>query len=174
MRKKILNYAKPFSIICGKKREIMRNYAITCCAVAQSRVLRTAWVPYGNMETLTPHSSKISRFITMKLCKYYNVGGTNTCAKFGWNPPARGRSTHTWNIHFLWLFFLPSFLLVFFSCAPAQAKRREIISHTMAQKTQVSLRRCPHSKCFSLFWRFGGHFAPNPQNFAPSREIPAK
>jgi len=31
------------------------------------------------------------------------VGETNTIAKFGWNPSARGRSTHTWNIHFLWL-----------------------------------------------------------------------
>ena len=68
---------------------------ITCCAVARSRVLRTAWVPYGNMETLTPHSSETSEFITMKLCTFDYVGETNTFAKFGWNPPARGRSTHT-------------------------------------------------------------------------------
>ena len=68
---------------------------ITCCAVAQRRVLRTAWVPYGNMETLTPHSSETSEFITMKLCTFDYVGETNTFAKFGWNPPARDRSTHT-------------------------------------------------------------------------------
>jgi len=78
--------------------------------IALSRVLRTALVPYGNMETSTPHSSETSQVITMKLCMFDYVRETNTCAKFGWNPPTRGRSTHTWNIHFLWLFFLPAFL----------------------------------------------------------------
>jgi len=97
----------------------------------------------------------------MKFCRFDYVHETNTCAKFGCIPPAGGRSTHTWNIHFLWL-FLPSCL--FFSCAPAQAKRIEIISRTMAQKTQFGVRKCPPSKCFSLIWRFGGHIAPKPPN----------
>jgi len=69
--------------------------AITCSAVALSRVLRTALVPYGNMEYSTPHSSETSQVMTMKLCTFDYVRETNTCAKFGWNPPARGRSTHT-------------------------------------------------------------------------------
>jgi len=40
----------------------------TCSAVALSRVLRTALLPYGNMETSTPHSSETSQVRTMKLC----------------------------------------------------------------------------------------------------------
>jgi len=88
---------------------------ITCSAVALSRVLRTALVLYGNMETSTPHSTETSQAITMKLCTFDHVRKTNTCAKCGWNPPARGYSTHTWNIHFWWLFFLPAFLP---SCLP--------------------------------------------------------
>jgi len=84
---------------------------ITCSAAALSRVLRTALVPYGNMETSTPHRSETSQVITtMKLCTFDYVRETNTCAKFGWIPRTRGRSPHTWNIHFLWLFFLPSYL----------------------------------------------------------------
>jgi len=121
-------------------------------------MLRTAWVPDGNMETSIPHSSETPQVIRMKLCRFNYVRETNTCTKFGWNPPARGCSTHTWNLHFLWLFFLPAFQP--FSCTPAQAKRIEIISHKMAQKTQFGVRKCPPSKCFSLSWRFGGQFAP--------------
>jgi len=113
----------------GRLRHSPRVRAITCSTVALSRVLRAALVPYGNMETSTPHSSVTSQVITMKFCTFEYVRETNTCAKFGWNPAASGRSTHTWNIHFLWLFFLPS-CLPFFSCALAQAKRIEIISRT--------------------------------------------
>jgi len=47
-----------------------------------SRVLRTALVPYDNMETLTPHTSETYQVITMKLCTADNVRVTNTCAKF--------------------------------------------------------------------------------------------
>ena len=118
------------------------------------------------METLTPHSSETSGFITMKLCTFDYVGETNTFAKFGWNPPARGRSTHTWNIHFLWLFFLPS-LLPFFSCAPAQTKRIEIIWRTMAQKTQFGVRKCPPSKCFFSILTFWGSFSPKTPKISP-------
>jgi len=65
---------------------------ITCSAVALSRVLRTALVPHDNMGTSTPHSSDTSEVIwKMKLCTFDNVRETNACAKFGWNPPARGR-----------------------------------------------------------------------------------
>jgi len=56
---------------------------ITCSAVALSRVLRTALVPYGNMETSTPHSSETSQVITMKFCTFDNVREKNTCTKFG-------------------------------------------------------------------------------------------
>jgi len=82
---------------------------ITCSAV----MLRTALIPYGNLETSTPHSCETSQVVTMKPCTFDYVRETNTCAKFGWNPPARGRSTHTWNIHFLWLLhaFLPFLFL---------------------------------------------------------------
>jgi len=52
-------------------------------------------VSYGNMETSTPHSSETSQVITIQLCTFDNVRETNTFAKFGWNPPAKGRSTHT-------------------------------------------------------------------------------
>jgi len=83
----------------------VRSMSIT----ALSRVLRTALVPYGNMENSTPHSSETSQVITTTFCTIDNVRKKNTFVKFGWNPPARGRSTHTWNIHFLWLFFLPFF-----------------------------------------------------------------
>jgi len=86
-------------------------YYITCSAVALSRVLRTALVPYGNMETSTPQCSETSQVITMKLCKFDYVHETNTRAKFGWNPHTRSRTTHTWNIHFLWL--LPALLPLF-------------------------------------------------------------
>jgi len=135
----------------------------------KSRILRKAWVPYGNMETSTPHSSDTSQDIAMKLWMFDYVGKTNTFAKFGWNPPARGRSTHSWNIHFLWLFFLPSFLpscLLFLRTCTGQ-KRIEIISRSMAQKTQFGVRKCPPSKCFPLILRFGGHFVSKPPKFRP-------
>jgi len=149
----------------GRQEEKSQEVYITCSAVALSRVLRTTFVPYGNIDTSTPHSSETSQVITMKFCKFYYVRKTNTCAKFSWNPPASGRSKHTWNIHFLWLIFLPSCLL--FSCAPAQAKRIVIISRTMAQKTQFGVRKWPSSKCFSLIWRFGGYFAQKDPTFCP-------
>jgi len=141
---------------------------ITCSAVALSRVLKTA---LGNMETSTPHSSETSQVIAMKLRTFDNVRETNTCAEFGDNPLSRGRSTHTWNIHLLWLLpaFLPALLLFFLR------NRIEIISRTKTKKTQFGVRKYPPSKYFSLIWRFGGHFAQNPHNVLPSsREIPAK
>jgi len=49
-----------------------------CSAVALSRVLRTALVPYGNMETSTPYSSETSQVITMNLCMFHYVYETNT------------------------------------------------------------------------------------------------
>jgi len=148
-----------------------RATPITCSAVALSGVLRTALVPYGNMETSTPHSSETSQVITMKQCTFDNVRETNTCAMFGWNPPARGRSTNTWNIHFLWLLLA---LRPFLSCTTAKSKRIEIISRTIAQKTQFGIRNLSPSKCFALFCHLGVILSQNPQIFAPSREIPPK
>jgi len=69
----------------------------TLDAVALSRVLRTALVPYGNMETSTLHSSKTSQVITIKLCKFDYVRKTNTCVKFGWNPPVSYNATLIYN-----------------------------------------------------------------------------
>jgi len=107
-------------------------YPITCSAVALSSVqdgLGSLW-QHGNSKT-----SQLRNLSSYnELCTFDYVRENKTCAKYGWNPPARGRSTHTWNIHFLWLVFLPFLpLLLFFSCAPAQAKRIEQISRTMDQ-----------------------------------------
>jgi len=140
-----------------------RATPITCSAIALSTVWMTALVLYGNMKTSTPHSSETSQDVTTTFFMFDYVLETNTCTKLAWNSPARGSSTHTWNIHFLWLFFRPAFLPSF-SCAPAQAKGIHIISRTMAQKTQFEARKCPPSSSF--IWRFGGHFPQNPQNFA--------
>jgi len=143
-----------------------RKISITCCAVAQSRVLRKAWVPYGNIETSTPHSSATSHAITMRLCTFDNVREINTIAKFGWNRPL-GYVSRIREIYTSCDFFLPSCLPAFLSCAPALAKRIEIIPRTLAQKRQFGVRKCPPSKVFSLSWRFEGHFAPKPQTFRP-------
>jgi len=147
---------------------------ITCCAIAQSRVVRTAWVSYGNMETSTPHSSETSQVITMKLCTFDNVSKTNTFTKLGWNPPARGHSTHTFLVTSSFLpSFLPSFLL-FFSCAPAQSKRMEIVSRTIFSKDAVWRKEVPSQKMLFSHLTFWGHFAPKPPKCRLSREIPAK
>jgi len=146
---------------CGL-RKVKR---MTCGAVTPSRVLGRPGFLYGNMDITTPHGSEISQVITMKLCTFDHVRKTNTFAKFGWNPSARDCSTHTWNIHVLRLFFPLSCLLAFFSCAPAQAKRIEIISRTVAQKTQ---------QVFFSHLTFLGHFAPKLPQFYTGREIPAK
>ena len=141
---------------------------ITCCAVAQSRVLRTAWVPYGNMKTLTPHSSETSGFITMKLCTLITmVRQTHSLSLVEIRPlgvAPRIREIYT----------SCDFSSCLFSCAPAQAQRIEIISRTMAQKTQFGVRKCPTSKYFSLYRRFGGHFAPKPTKFRPQLGNPSQ
>jgi len=64
-----------------KKRTI--TICFTSGTVAPSRVLRTALVPYGNMDTSKPHSFETSEVITMKLCTFDYVRETNTFAKFG-------------------------------------------------------------------------------------------
>jgi len=67
----------------GDVHIIFRLYVITCCALAQSGVLRMAGFRYGNMETSTPRSSEISHVIMMILRKFDYVRATNTFAKFG-------------------------------------------------------------------------------------------
>jgi len=138
---------------------------VTCCAVAPSRVLRAAWVPYGNMETSTPRSSETSQVITMKLW----LGRSVEHIYQVWLASARYGSLHAYVHTSLPVTCLASWLPAFFSCAPAQAKRIAIISRTMAQKTQFSVRKCHRSKCIFLFWRFGYHSFPRLQNFAPSQ-----
>jgi len=152
--------------------DIEPNSFFTCGAVAPSKVLWSAWVPNGNMETLTPHSSETSHVITMNFARLIrSVRRTHLpslFAKFGWNLPARGRSTHTWNIYFLWVFSCPALLPSFyFSCAPAQAKRIEIISRTMAQKMQFRVRKYSPSKCFLSFDVLGVIFPKTPTISAP-------
>ena len=136
---------------------------ITCCAVAQSKVLSTAWVPYGNMETLTPHSFETSGLITMQLCTFDNVGETNTFAKFGWNPPARGRSTHTWNIHFLWLFFLPS---SFFLRTCTGQTDEDNFTHN-GSKDAVWREKVPSQQVFFSILTFWGSFCPQTPTISP-------
>jgi len=131
-------------------------------------VLRT--VPYRSMDNLTPHSSETSHVITVKLYIFHNVCKTNTIiAKCSWNPPASACSTHTF--YALLVAFLP---VILFSYAPAQAKRIEIISRTMAQKTPFDVRNCPPYKSFSPIWRLGMILPENLHKFDHSREFPAK
>jgi len=49
----------------------------------------------------------------MKLCTFDYVRETNAFAKFGWNPPARGHSIHTYVKYTLLVTFLPAFLPAF-------------------------------------------------------------
>jgi len=58
--------------------------------------------------------------------------------------------------------FLPSCL---FSCAPAQAKRGDNFTHNGSKDAFWREEVPAPSKCFSLIWRFGGHFAPKPPKF---------
>jgi len=87
---------------------------ITCIAVAFSRMLRTALVPYGNMDTLTPHSSETSQVITMKLwnfaCFITSVRQTHVPSLVGIRP--LGVAPHLREIYTSCDFssFLPSFL----------------------------------------------------------------
>jgi len=145
---------------------------ITCSAVALSRILRTALIPYGDMETSTPHSSETSKVITMKVCKFDNVRKTNTCAKFGCNSPARG---HTWNIHFLWLFFLPSFLSSCLpACLPAFFLRictgqtdTDIATHN-GSKDAVWRKEVPSQQVFFSHLTFWGSNCPKTPNMLPT------
>jgi len=155
-----------------KRNEVIIN----CSAVALSRLLRTALVPYGNMETSTPHSSETSQVITRKLCMFDYIRETKTFAKFGWNPPARGRSTHTWIIHFLWLFLIPAFLPAFsFSCAACTGQTdRDNFTHN-GLKDAVWRKEVPSQQVFFSQLTFWGSFCPQTTKISPpSREIPVK
>jgi len=93
----------------------------------------------------------------MKLCAFDYVRKTNTCAKFGWNLAARGRSTHTWNIHFLWLFFLPFFL-----------KKTDRDKFTQnGSKDAVWREEVLSQQVFFSHLTFWGLFCPKPPKFSP-------
>jgi len=153
-----------FSVHAWRFIELSRlSHTITFCAVTQSRVLRTSWVPYANMETSTPRSSETSQDITMNIARLItSVRRTHLPSLVRIRPlgvASRIREIYT-SCDFST--FLPFFLHL------SQAKRIEIISRTMAPKTQFGVKKC--LKCLAsvfLIWRFGGHFAPKPQNFAP-------
>jgi len=137
-------------------------------AVALSRVLRTALVPYGNMETSTPHSSETSQVITMKLCTFDYVRETNTFAKFGWKPRARGRSTHTWNIHFLYISaFLPSCLFFLRTCT-GQTDRDNFTQN--GSKDAVLCQEVPSQQVFFSHLTFWGSFCTKTSTISPPVE----
>jgi len=140
---------------------------ITCSALVLTRVLKTTLVLYCNMETSTPHSSESTQVITMKLCTFDYVCETNTCAKFGWNPPARGHSTHTWNIHF-WLFFLPSCLrtaFLFLRTCTVQTDR-DNFTHN-GSKDAVWRKEVSSREVFFSHLPFWGSFCPKAPTILP-------
>jgi len=135
---------------------------MTCSAVALSRVLRTALVPYGNKETSTSHRSKTFQVLTMKLCTFDYVRQTNTFAKFGWNPPTRVAPCVR-EIYTSCDFFLPACLfLLTCSCRTD----REYFAHNCS-KNAVWRRRCIPTMCCSPNGRFGDQFAQKPSKCRP-------
>jgi len=128
------------------------------------------------MVTSTPHSSETSQVITIQLCMFDYVREMNTFDKFGCNPPARGRSTNTWNIHFLWLLpsCLPAFL--FFSLRTCTGQTdRDNFTHSGSKDT-VWRKEVPSQQVFHSHLTFWGSFCPqNLQNFAPAgKSMPNK
>ena len=131
--------------------------------------LRTSWLPYSDVEILTPHCTETTQVILIQFCKSAYVGGTNKLAKFCSNLLASNRSTHTWIIHFFDISScLPSCL---FSRIPAQAERIEIFLRPMAQKTQFGARKWPRGVFY--FDVLGVSLPQTPKNFSTSREISA-
>jgi len=137
-----------------------------CCKTANisgsaSRVLKTALVPYDNMETSIPHSSETSQVITIKLCTFDYVRRTNTWAKFGWYPPARV-TAHTYVKYTLLVTFLPSWLpafLLFFLRTCTGQTDKDNFTHN-GSKDAVWRKKMPSQQVFSLIWRFWDKFAP--------------
>jgi len=110
-----------------------------------------------------PKPLKLQRWnFDLIFCTFDYVRETNRCAKFGWNPPARGRFTHT-------CVFSSWFLTAFFSCAPAQAKRIETNSRTMAQKTQFGVRSALPASVFLSFDVLGVILPKKPKISPPSK-----
>lgn len=76
--------------------------------------LRTSLFIYGNMRISTHIKFKLSSPVDFKFCKVDFVGEISVCVNFlYWNPSARGRSAHMWNILFwaflgLWVIFSSS------------------------------------------------------------------
>ena len=105
----------PFFGVNEMNGSINNTRFITCCAVAQSRVLRTAWVPYGNMETSTPHSSETSGFITMNFARYItSVRRTHLPSLVAIRPLEVAPLIREIYTSCDFSFFLPSFLIALF------------------------------------------------------------
>jgi len=114
-------------------------------------------IPYGNMETSTPHSSEASQVITMKLCTFDYVRETNTCAKFGW-------SLHTYVKYTLLVTCLPAFLPVFFSCTGQ--RDRDNFTHNCSSDA-VWRKEVPSKQVFFSNLTFWGSFCPKTSNISP-------
>jgi len=132
---------------------------ITCSAVALSRVLRTALVPYGNMETLTPHSSETSQVIMMKLCTFDYVRETNTCAKFGCTQEIYTSCEFS---SFL-LFFLTA--LFFLRTCTGQTDRDNFTQN--GSKDAVWRKEVPSQQVFFSHFPFLGSFCPKTPKISP-------
>jgi len=126
-------------------------------------------VPYGNRETSTPHSSITTQVITMKHCTFDHVRKTNTCAKFGWNPRAMGRFTHTLLVTLLPA-LLPYCLFCFLRTCTGQMDRASFTQN--GSKDAVWRDEVPSQQVFSYHLTFLGSFHPKTQTFCPQRGNP--
>jgi len=123
------------------------------------------------METSTPHSSETSQVIMMKLCPFNYVFETNTCAKFGWNPPApRIREIYSsCDFSSCLPAFLPYWLtalLTFFLRTCKGQSDRANFTHN-GSKDAVWRKEVPSQQVFLSHLTFWGLFCPNRPKISP-------
>jgi len=149
-RRIIILHVDWFTAINEDQRE-HRSILTTCCAVVHSKVLRTDWNSYDNMETVTPHRILLSYIVGMarsqlKSTRY--IGGAQ-------------------RIHCITLLvtvlhgFLPASV---FAHLHRPNTYRDNVTYN-SSKTQFEARRCPTSICFSILWP--GVIMPNNTYFHP-------
>jgi hypothetical protein len=92
----------------------LKNFSITCSALALSTVLRTTSLSYGNMPFSGTHPTKTPWPIVPKFCTVDYVGKTTKHAKNGYNRMGRGGSPYSWNISIYTLPYLILPYLAFF------------------------------------------------------------